>query len=152
MMKKLVLLFFALSIVGGMSCAPGLEQVVAEKYADGTPKVVKYFKGKGKTKSMVKESFFYPDGQLRMEGEYKEGVKDGHWISFYNNGNKWSEGYYTKGINNGKTITWHENGQKYYEGSYDNGKRSGIWKFWDENGEFIKEINYSAFGSDTNDN
>ncbi|MCF8364921.1 MAG: hypothetical protein K9H16_04015 [Bacteroidales bacterium] len=144
-MKKFILLIFALSIFGGMSCAPGLEQVIAEKYADGTPKVVKYFKGNGKAKSMVKQSFYYPDGKLRMEGEFKEGAKTGRWISFYSNGNKWSEGDYSEGVNDGKTITYHENGQKYYEGAYDNGKRSGVWKFWDEKGEFLKEINYDAF-------
>lgn len=131
-----------------VSCAPGLEEVVTETYADGTPKTVKYFDGAGKSKTMVKEAFFYPDGQLRMMGEYKEGAKHGHWISYYNNGNKWSEGFYNEGINDGKTTTWHENGQKYYEGAFKNGERAGIWKFWDENGDFIKEINYDAFAGD----
>jgi antitoxin component YwqK of YwqJK toxin-antitoxin module len=123
-------------------CSPVLEEAIVETYADGTPKVVKYFTGEGREKAMVKEAFFYPDGSLRMEGEYKEGLKHGRWVSFYNNGNNWSEGYYQLGINHGKTITWHENGKKYYEGFYQEGKRSGVWKFWDENGVFIKEINY----------
>lgn len=127
-------------------CAPALEEAIVETYADGTPKVVKYYAGEGLEKTMVKEAFFYPDGSLRMEGEYKEGLKHGKWISFYNNGNNWSEGFYKLGINDGKTITWHENGQKYYEGSYADGKRSGVWKFWDEKGEFIKEINYDNPG------
>lgn len=137
--------FIALMLVHLFGCAPGLEEVVTETYADGTPKVVKYFDGEGKAKTMVKEAFYYPDGNLRMEGEFKEGLKNGKWVSYYNNGNKWSEGYYLKGINDGKTITWHENGQKYYEGEYRDGERAGTWKFWDENGEFIKEINYDSF-------
>lgn len=131
-----------------LSCAPGLEEVVTETYADGTPKIIKYFEGKGRSKSMVKEAFFYPGGQLRMMGEYKEGAKHGHWVSYYNNGNKWSEGYYNEGINDGKTTTWHENGQKYYEGAFKAGERAGIWKFWDENGDFIKEINYDSFNEE----
>ena len=126
------------------ACSPGFEKEVAEIYADGTPKIVKYYQGEGRKKTMVKEAFFYPDGQLRMEGRYNDGVKHGRWISYYDNGNKWSEGYYTNGKNDGKTATWHENGQKYYEGYYKDGKRAGTWKFWDENGEFIKEINYDA--------
>jgi antitoxin component YwqK of YwqJK toxin-antitoxin module len=146
-MKNFMLLFFTLSIVAMISCAPGLEQVVAEKYANGTPKIIKYYKGEGRSKTMVKEAFYYPDGQVRMEGEYKEGSKHGRWVSFYQNGNKWSEGNYNEGTKDGKTITWHENGQKYYEGAYKNGERSGVWKFWDEDNEFIKEINYDAFGS-----
>ncbi len=128
-----------------LSCGSGLEEVIAEIYTDGTPKVVKYYKGEGREKTMVKEIFFYPDGSVRMEGEYKEGAKHGRWISFYNNGNKWSRGIYMNGVNHGKTTTWHENGEKYYEGFYTEGERSGVWKFWDENGEFIKEINYDSF-------
>lgn len=138
----------SLIIVVLVGCASGLEEIVAETYADGTPKVVKYYDGEGRDKTMVKEAFYYPDGQIRMEGEYRNGKKHGHWISYYNNGNKWSEGYYEDGINHGKTNTWHENGKKYYTGYYDQGKRAGTWKFWDENGEFIKEINYEAFNDD----
>lgn len=128
-----------------ISCTPGFEEVVSESYADGTPKIIKYYTGEGAKKTMVKEAFFYPDGKVRMEGEYKEGVKHGHWISYYNNGNRWSEGYYENGINNGKTATWHENGMRYYEGFFTNGERSGLWKFWDENGKLDKEINYDTF-------
>jgi len=128
-----------------MGCGAGLEKIVVEAYADGTPKIVRYYKGKGTTKTMVKEAFYYPVGTLRMEGEFKNGKKDGRWISYYQDGTKWSEGYYKDGVNEGKTFTWHENGEKYYEGIYTNGQRSGVWKFWDENGEFLKEIDYGKF-------
>lgn len=136
------ILFFGLLLFG---CGPGLEEVVMESYEDGTPKIVRYYKGEGKEKTMVKEGFFYPNGTIRMEGEYLHGVKHGRWISYYEDGTKWSEGNYTDGINNGATTTWHENGQKYYEGFYANGERSGTWKFWAEDGEFIKEIDYGPY-------
>jgi antitoxin component YwqK of YwqJK toxin-antitoxin module len=126
-------------------CAPVLEEVVIESYDDGTPKVVRYYKGEGKQKTMVKEGYFYPDGAIRMEGEYLHGVKHGRWISYYKDGTKWSEGHYTEGVNNGATTTWHENGQKYYEGFYKNGERSGLWKFWGDDGVFIKEIDYGPY-------
>ncbi len=134
----------ALMIIQLFGCASGLEEIVAETYSDGSPKVVKYYAGEGRNKTMVKEATYYPDGQVRLEGEYKNGKKDGHWVSYYENGHKWSEGYYTNGINNGETTTWHENGEVYYTGFYDHGHRSGTWKFYDEKGDFIKEINYDA--------
>lgn len=140
-----MLSFFTLLLISFTGCAPGLEEVVSETYADGTPKIITYYSGEGENKTMVKEATFYPDGNKRMEGEYLEGSKHGTWTSWYNNGNKWSLGNYNKGINDGQTITWHENGQKYYEGFYKNSKRAGMWKFWDEKGEFIKEIDYGAF-------
>lgn len=140
-----MLVWIAISFLSLFSCSPGFEEVVTDTYADGTPKIVKYFAGEGKAKTMVKAAYYYPDGQVRMEGEYQEGVKHGHWVSYYNNGNMWSEGFYTKGINDGSTSTWHENGEKYYEGYYKEGRRSGVWKFWGEKGEFIKEIDYTEF-------
>ena len=140
-MNALILLL-SMSFFG---CGPGLEEVVVKSYDDGTPKVVKYYKGEGKKKTMVKEAFFYPDGTVRIEGEYLHGVKHGRWVSYYEDGTKWSEGYYADGINDGATRTWHENGKKYYEGFYKKGERSGTWKFWDEDGEFIKEIDYGPY-------
>ena len=126
-------------------CGPGLEEVVVDSYEDGTPKVVRYYKGEGKEKTMVKEATFYADGAVRMEGEFLNGIKHGRWISYYENGSRWSEGNFTDGINNGTTITWHENGQKYYKGYYKNGERAGTWKFWGDDGEFIKEIDYGPY-------
>ena len=141
-MLSTMMLFLGLFLI---SCAPSLEEVVMESYEDGTAKVVRYYQGEGKAKTMVKEGFFYPDGTLRMEGEYFLGVKHGRWISYYEDGTKWSEGNYIDGVNNGATITWHENGQKYYEGAYKNGERSGVWRFWGDDGEFIKEIDYEPY-------
>jgi len=137
---KILLLGLMISIFG---CSGGIEKKVAEAYTDGTPKVIQYFDGEGVAKTMVREQMFYPDGQLRMEGEYKNGQKDGHWISYYNNGNPWSEGFYKEGRNEGKTTTWHENGKKYYEGFYKNNERSGKWTFWDEDGNLVKEVDFS---------
>ena len=140
-MNVLVLL---LSLVY-FGCGPTLEEIIIESYEDGSPKVVRFYKGEGKEKTMVKETIFYQDGTARMEGEYLHGVKHGRWISYYGDGTKWSEGYYEDGINNGPTNTWHENGQQYYQGFYKNGERSGTWKFWAEDGEFVKEIDYGPY-------
>jgi len=141
-MKKSGTVILSILLVLMIGCSEGIEKKVAETYADGTPKVIQYFSGEGIEKTMVKEQLFYPDGQLRMEGEYKNAKKEGRWISYYNNGNLWSEGIYKEGRNEGKTTTWHENGKKYYEGFYKNNQRSGKWTFWDEEGNLVKEIDY----------
>ena len=144
-MNKLTYLILGLVIGIFTGCTKGLEREVAETYADGTPKTVRYFKQEGKNKILAIEEYFYPDGQLRMTGEFKNNKKEGHWISYYDNGNKWSEGFYKAGINEGKTTTWHENGEKYYEGYYKKGERAGTWKFWDDKGIFVKEIEYPPY-------
>jgi antitoxin component YwqK of YwqJK toxin-antitoxin module len=144
-MNKMLSNVMLLVVLVLFGCGPKLEEVVMESYDDGTPKIIRYYKGEGKEKTMVKEGYFYPDGQIRMEGEYLHGVKHGLWVSYYQDGTKWSEGHYIDGINNGTTTTWHENGQKYYEGFYKNGERAGIWKFWAEDGAFLKEIDYGPY-------
>ncbi len=146
-MRRIMFPMISITILMMFSCASGLEEIVAETYADGTPKVVKFYDGEGGGKTMVKEATYYPSGQVRMEGEYKNGVKHGYWISYYQNGNKWSEGWYVESINHGQTTTWHENGQVYYKGQFNQGNRSGTWKFWDENGDFIKKINYDVLNA-----
>ena len=147
-MRRIMNVLILLLSLAYLGCAPVLEEIVMESYDDGTPKIVRYYKGEGKEKTMVKEAFFYQDGTTRMEGEYLHGVKHGRWISYYEDGTKWSEGYYADGINNGSTKTWHENGRQYYRGFYKNGERSGIWKFWGEDGEFVKEIDYGPYELD----
>ena len=134
---------FILMIMFLVSCGSRMQEKVTETYPDGKPKRVQYFKGEGADQYLAKDVFYYPDGRIKMEGEYnKDGKKDGKWIYWYQNGNKWSEGYFSDGLDNGLRKTWHENGQKHYQGHYDKGKRVGTWKFYDENGKMVKEIDY----------
>lgn len=126
------------------ACGVKLEPVIQETYPDGTPKIVHYFQGEGLEKTLVKKSFYYSNGKLRMQGEYIYGQKHGYWVAYYENGSIWSEGYYKDGENHGKTITYHENGKKYFEGQYEHGRRAGLWRFWNEEGGLEKEIDYSS--------
>jgi antitoxin component YwqK of YwqJK toxin-antitoxin module len=120
-----------------------LNEVIVEKYPDGTPKRAQYFSGEGEDQQLVKEIFYYDDGQKRVEGHFNDkGKKDGKWIYWYPDGKKWSEGYFSEGLNHKKRTTWHESGEKHYEGTYDMGKRIGLWKFYSDEGVLLKEIDY----------
>ncbi len=139
-MKYLTLILVAVVMV---SCGRKLEEVVAETYPDETPKRVQFYEGEGEDRTLVKDVFYYENGQKRIEGCFNEnGKKDGKWAYWYENGNKWSEGYFKNGVNDRKRTTWHENGQKHYEGTYDNGKRVGKWYFYNESGDRTTEIDY----------
>ncbi len=143
-MLSLAKYLFLFSLFSGLAagCGMKLEPVIHETYPDGTPKVVHYFRGEGMEKTLAKKTFYYSDGQLRMEGDYSNGQKNGLWVAYYESGVKWSEGNYKDGVSHGKTITYHENGEKYYEGFYEHGRRAGLWRFWNEDGSLEKEINY----------
>ncbi|NQV01185.1 MAG: toxin-antitoxin system YwqK family antitoxin [Bacteroidia bacterium] len=125
-----------------LSCSTRYK-VVEESYPDGSTRHECEYKGKGEQKVLLKETFYYANGQVEMTGAYKDGERDGYWIYYYENGNVWSEGSYNKGKNNGKRLTYFENGRLRYEAWYKNNERIGIWKFYDQAGNLIKEVDYS---------
>lgn len=124
------------------ACKENLTEEVAEKYPDGSPKILRYYKGDGEDREMVRECTFHPNHNKYMDGEFKNNKKHGKWTSWYENGNKWSEGYFREGLDHGKRTGWHESGQLYFEGQYDKGKKTGVWKFWDEKGNLASQIDY----------
>jgi antitoxin component YwqK of YwqJK toxin-antitoxin module len=135
------LLIFTLTIFFSTNCGEKTEKVIKEKYPDGSPKAVEYYKESDGQKVLTKQNTFYQDKKLRSEGNIKNNKMEGKWTFYYNNGKKWSEGFFKDGIEDGLHTTWYENGNKRYEGLFKNGKRIGIWTIWDESGKIIKEIN-----------
>jgi antitoxin component YwqK of YwqJK toxin-antitoxin module len=125
-----------------VSCT-NIHTVVEEKYKDGTQKRVCVYKGSGENKEIMKESTFYPNKNLQMEGTYRNKKRDGKWIYRYENGSIWSEGFFKDGKSNGKRTTYFENGKVRYEGFYRDDQRMGIWRFYDETGRVVKEVDFS---------
>ena len=62
------------------------------------------------------EIHLHNNGKLKSEGNYKNGKKDGPWISF------WS------------------NGQLEYKGDYKENKREGFWIYYRMNGTVFSEV------------
>ncbi len=118
--------------------------VIKEKYPDGSPKIVNVYKGSEVPKNLIHETSYYPGKKLQMEGDFKNGVRDGKWVFYYENGNKWSEGYFRKGKSNGKRTTYYENGKKRYEAYYKDDQRVGKWNFYDENGKLVKSVDFDV--------
>ena len=76
-----------------------------------------------------------PEDVVKEEGNYKDGNKDGEWISYCEHGNIIEEGNYKDGKKYGKWISYLEDGQIWYEGNYHEGKKDG---------KFIKGTNLDA--------
>lgn len=125
------------------NCAEQLQQEVVSTYSDGTPLKINYVKWDGNDKVVVREVRLFPNGEKEVEGEYKDGKKDGKWIYWYpENGRKWSEEYYSNGVRNGKTIVWYKSGEKEYEGEYKNGVPHNEWIYYDADGKKIQTTYY----------
>ena len=120
------------------------QSVVEESYPDGSPKTVCLYTGKGENRQLIRETTYYPNRKLKMDGTYKNNQRDGQWIYWYENGSKWSEGFFREGKNDGKRLTYFENGKVRYEAYYKDGIRVGKWRFFDNNGKLLQEIDYSV--------
>ncbi|MCX6252193.1 MAG: hypothetical protein NTX61_15770 [Bacteroidetes bacterium] len=136
-------IIFFLSILALVSCKRE-RRVVESSYPDGSPKRVCVYRGRGTGKELLKESNYYPNKKVQLEGTYKDNKKDGKWVYYHANGLIWSEGFFRKGENDGKRTTYYENGKVRYEAFYNLGVRVGKWKFYDEKGGLVKEVDYSA--------
>ena len=77
---------------------------------------------------------YYDNGQKRYEGKFKNGKKDGRWITWYENGQKETEGYYTNWKEEGLWTEWYDNGQKMRERTYKDGTRI-TKKVWSKDGK-----------------
>lgn len=139
-MKNLFVKVLALVFI--LACSSLPFEVVEETHENGSPKVVRYYKNESK-EIILKEIQYHADSSKYMEGNYKNGERDGVWTAWYRNGNVWSTGKYKNGIEDGKKTVYHENGQKYYEGVMKDEKRTGIWTFWNSEGEVVKTIDYN---------
>lgn len=141
MIKKVLPLFFVLLI---FSACRFENKVVEETYPDGSPKRICIYKGKGAEADLIRESNYYPNKQLQMEGGYKNNLRNGRWIYWHENGKIWSEGTFKDGKSDGKRTTYFDNGKIRYIGFYKDDVRVGKWSFYDENGRLLKEVDYSA--------
>ena len=66
--------------------------------------------------------FYYANGQLAYERQYKNGILDGLSISYYENGKKSSVGNFLNDQLHGKVIAWDKNGNLEFQRNYYKGK------------------------------
>jgi len=130
-----------------MAAACRFEQkVIEETWPDGSAKRICIYKGKGDNRECIRETTYYENHQVQMDGEYKDKRRNGKWTSWYMNGKVWSEGFFKNGRSEGKRTTYFENGKIRYEGEYKNDARIGKWRFYDENGKLLAEQDFSKLG------
>lgn len=85
---------------------------------------------------------WYEDGQVKMQGEYLDGVREGLWRSWYLDGKMRGEGRLHRDRRVGTWTMWHDNGQKRSEAAYEVGLTHGRSTVWDADGKVIKTGEY----------
>jgi antitoxin component YwqK of YwqJK toxin-antitoxin module len=91
----------------------------------------------GRMDGIQKNYYWNENGQLKHEGNLKDGKKDGLQRSWYENGQLEYEKNYTDGKEDGLFKFWYDDGQLLFEGNYINGLRDGIHMNWYENGQLF---------------
>lgn len=124
--SKSFLLFFAFLIT--LSCATRKKLSEAIQYdSDSTKHVYTYV---GKKNELVKETTWFPNGNLKSEYLFEDSVLHGAWRTFNENGKPSKEGAYLHGVENGLFKYYDVNGVLTFEGYLKNGKKEGIWTTW----------------------
>lgn len=110
-------------------------------------------------RSMTKD--FYPDGKLKEERFFSEGLISGTYKTFYENGQlKHRSNYIPRDIKNcggkvdmyiffcsdkdGISETYHYNGQLYERYSYVSGKKEGVFEIWYSSGVLNMEGSFQS--------
>ena len=86
---------------------------------------------------------YYDSGKLQEEQVWKDGKKNGYFKAFAKDGQTLElEGNYKNDIQHGPQKSWHENGQIEFDCSFHYGETDGIFRQFDEKGQLLKEANF----------
>lgn len=102
--------------------------------------------------------FFYPGGQVRLEGNYKNDKRSGIWKFYYPDGKLEQQGNYVNGLEDGLWTWYYPNGALRREENYLRGKEDGLSTEYDENnvviasGEFIEGLEEGPWVFQSGDN
>lgn len=113
-----------------------------ESYKEGKPEgTFKYYDTLGK----ITDARIYKDGDLIAQGIYNDQLKEeGHWKEFHPDGQLKGEGDYKNGLKSGEWKYFHPNGKLEQFGKYDaKGRPNGAWKWFHESGNPLREEVYS---------
>ena len=89
----------------------------------------------GKREGPWKE--FWPDGSLKSEGLYTNGLKEGKWMFYRPSGEKEQEGVYLNDQVHGTWTWWYAGGALHRKESYSKGDPDGVFLELDSAGEAL---------------
>lgn len=85
---------------------------------------------------------YYENGQIMIQGTYRDGKKEGFWKEYLRNGVPKAEGTYQNDKKEGLWIIYYPGGKKHFEGMYRNGERDGEWIEYAGDGSVFARIVY----------
>ena len=134
------------------SCESKIKKSIDKTFSDGKPAKISYLDTTNEKNDTISKEEFWANGNRRIQGGFKDNLRDGEWTYWFENGNVWSKGSFKKGLSEGKFDVYNEDGSRYMQSSYKSGKPDGIWIFFDKNkkkkevyfvnGKIIKQVDF----------
>ena len=112
---------------------------IFEFYENGTEKL------NGRYRNGIKNgkwTWWNEDGGTNSTGSYKNGLQNGIWKYYYSNGKINFEGKFEQGLETGKHMHYYESGQMEKIGLYKFGNKEGDWIFYTADGILKRTITY----------
>lgn len=139
-MRKVAAFVSVLLVIMFVSCDNNsMTERVTKTYDNGQPAKVGYF---DKNNQCVHEKDYYENGALFMEGDIKDNLREGEWVSYFQDGKIQSKGFFEKDVRTGMSLVYYENGNLWMEGNYREGKRVGQWIYYDEQGYETQRVDF----------
>ncbi len=85
---------------------------------------------------------YYPNGQLKIIGEFSDGKKVGEWNEYYMNGIKKSGGQFARGKKDGAWMYYYLNANIKEKQFYNDGNKDGLWEKFDIDGTIVQTESY----------
>lgn len=86
----------------------------------------------------------YCNNILIEKGAFKNGLKDGEWLTYSTKGKLIRMISYDSGTINGKVELYYLSGKLKLAGQFENGKKTGSWSYFNAQGKKLVEGNYEA--------
>ena len=87
---------------------------------------------------------YYPNGQVKEEPSYENGVKHGDWVRYFSDGTIRGTSAYKEGLKDGLWIDYWRVEEVAWQGKYVADKREGNWKWFWLNQNLMSNVKYSG--------
>lgn len=96
----------------------------------------------GSPNGTFKLRLIYPNGQPRIEAEYRRSKLVGPYRQWFVDGKPFELTHYTRGMQDSSYRSWFHSGKPSTEGQYAFGERTGTWKYYYSSGALRETENY----------
>tara|TARA_Y100000588_G_C14028822_1_gene827685 strand:- start:313 stop:846 length:534 start_codon:yes stop_codon:yes gene_type:complete len=106
-------------------------------------KKINYYRKNGKKIELSRQEYYYKSGNMKAEGNYRNGEKEGRWTRYYKNTQIKEQGNYKSGNKVDRWVYYYDSGNIRYSCIYKGDDKDGQWTYYDGKGKLARTYNYN---------